>query len=846
MTFSNPVARYRLLREHYRHAHLDVALRGCAFRDSDGTILGYLEDARLRHGRLHLRGWTLADSVTLRLGNAEIMRVPSEERLDVADALGCHSHVGFRASMPFEESPLTIELDRPGGRISVTHRLGIARALARAERRLTLRLWRDALPLAPMVLRGLLRRDRDLPRKVKAALRLGLHSVDATLDARVLARPGKPASVPQAPSEIAVILPVHNAFDLLPETLDRLVRHTDLPCRVLVIEDRSTDQRVQPLLRDWAGLPHGSLHIELLENPRNLGFVGSVNRAFAHLQSTGQIGPVVLLNSDAMVPAGWLSRLVAPLADPLVASATPLSNDAEIFGAPLMCRPVPLAPGQADKIDARLARVISTTAPRPEAPTGVGFCMALSPRWLQRVGGFDAVFGRGYGEEVDWCRRVSAQAGRHVAVPNLFVEHRGGASFGPGKAALIQRNHAVIQQRYPTYDRLVQDFIRRDPLITARMVAALAWADSLPDRPEIPVFIGHSMGGGAEHYLQDRVRLAGVSVVLRFGGTARCRIELDTPDGRLTAETDDLALVQRMILGLKRRRVIYSCAVGDPDLRALPDFLLALSRNAPLELLFHDYLPLSPSYTLLDSDGVYRGLPQPDHGDRAHRYRAADGSETSLRVWRAAWAQVAEASERLVVFSEASRGIVAKAFPAVQDKIALVPHRLLQSMPRLTPPQGARRVLGVLGAIGPQKGAAVISTLARQLEGRPDLGLVLVGRIAPGFPLGRHVPVHGAYAPEDIPALAARYGITHWLMPSVWPETFSYAVHECLATGLPTLAFDLGAQGDAVRLAANGRLLPWAARQRQPEQLAQLIIEALDTEGAAAASMPLRHRIAAG
>jgi len=30
-------------------------------------------------------------------------------------------------------------------------------------------------------------------------------------------------------------------------------------------------------------------------------------------------------------------------------------------------------------------------------------------------------------------------------------------------------------------------------------------------------------------------------------------------------------------------------------------------------------------------------------------------------------------------------------------------------------------------------------------------------------------------------------------------------VHECLATGLPTLAFDLGAQGDAVQEAANGQ-----------------------------------------
>mgnify|MGYP003637598794 FL=1 len=63
---------------------------------------------------------------------------------------------------------------------------------------------------------------------------------------------------------------------------------------------------------------------------------------------------------------------------------------------------------------------------------------------------------------------------------------------------------------------------------------------------------------------------------------------------------------------------------------------------------------------------------------------------------------------------------------------------------------------------------------------------------------------HGPYDVSEIPDLVARYGITCWLVPSIWPETFSFTTHEALATGLPTFAFDLGAQGDAVRNAANG------------------------------------------
>ena len=46
-----------------------------------------------------------------------------------------------------------------------------------------------------------------------------------------------------------------------------------------------------------------------------------------------------------------------------------------------------------------------------------------------------------------------------------------------------------------------------------------------------------------------------------------------------------------------------------------------------------------------------------------------------------------------------------------------------------------------------------------------------------------------------------------WLIPSIWPETFSYAVHEALATGLPVFVFDLGAQAHAAAAAENGHLL---------------------------------------
>ena len=821
------IAQYRWLRDYYMQHHLQLSLPGCRLRDAKGNRIGYLEQVRFHQGRVYLRGWTLARCINLRLGDTQIRRWPSEEREDVASAMGCDSHVGFAASLPYSEGPLLIELESPDPSC-IRHDLRLRTARLRALLRLRLRFWREALPLVPMIARGLMRKDTDLPRRVKTALRLDGNPSDTMLEKAFLAREAGAGTSAGDAGRISLIMPIYNAFDLLPEALGRVVAHTDLAYRLILIEDRSSDARVWPWLRDWVQAQQAQHpdRITLVENEENLGFIRSVNRGF-ELARADNDAVVVLLNSDAMVPPGWASRLIAPLSDPWVATATPMSNDAEIFSAPVICTRTVLEDGQAEAIDNALRSRIADTAPEVAAPTGVGFCMAMRRDWLDHTGGFDTSFGRGYGEEVDWCRRTATKGARHVAVPGLFVEHRGGASFGDAKMALVQKNNAIIAARYPGYNRMVQDFIRDDPLVTARLVAALAWAESLHDLGELPVYVAHSLGGGAENYLQDQVASAPASVVLRLGGAWRCRIELDTPQGRLTANTDDLDLVVRLLRGVARRRVIYSCAVGDPDLSALPGFLLRLASGVSLDILFHDYLPISPSYTLLDHDGTYRGVPAVDHDDAAHRYRRSDGSVMTLAQWRASWGRAVDLAARLVVFSQASADIVAAAFPQAVPRLHMHPHKLLQAIPPLVPADQGRRVIGVLGAIGPQKGAAVLSKLSDRLRGEPDIDLALIGRIAPGFPLAGTVPVHGVYAIEDIPSLAARYGVTHWLIPSIWPETFSYTVHECLATGLPTLAFDLGAQGDAVRAAENGVLLPWTAGQRQPEALADLVVAAL-------------------
>lgn len=818
----------------YSDRHRVIRSRPRALRAGDGRLVGYLDRLELRGNRVEITGWTVAGQVTAALDGTEVSVRPDILRSDVLARFEDARAAGFFLQLPRPEAArarVALTLEEAGGE---THRADLplpgALARTRAEAVLAARFLRDAVPVLPMGLRALSTGDPGLRGAVRDALGLGMLHEALPLSRALLEGGGPPA--PAAGQGVSIVLPVYNAFDLLPEVIDRVERHTDLPWRLIAVEDASPDARVRPWLRERvAALRAAGAEVTLLENAENLGFIRSVNRAFEAARAWPE-DPVVLLNSDAFVPAGWAGRLVAPiLADPEVATVTPMSNDAEIFGTPAICRRTVLAPGQGDAIDAAARALPAALAPVP-APTGVGFCMAMNPKFLADLPAFDTVFGRGYGEEVDWCRRAVALGGRHLGLPGLFVEHRGGESFGSEeKLRLVQRNNAVIEQRYPGYDRAVQAFIRDDPLLTARMALALAWADSLPGA-EIPVFVAHSMGGGAELYLQKVIADLPAALVLRLGGPARYRLELTAEGAVMTGVTGDRDLALDLVQRLRRRRVVYVCAVGDADPLEVPDLLLEMAGDGPLRIEMHDYLPLSPSYTLLGSDGVFRGPVVAPDPDPAHAARRRSGETAELETWQAAWGRAVAAAEEVTAFSEASAALVAAVWP--EARIAVRPHALLHDIPRLAPPPaGAPAVLGVLGNIAPQKGAAVVSALSR-LARKGEM--VMIGNMDPAFTLAPGTAVTGTYSHADLPVLAARHGVTAWLVPSVWPETFCYTVHEALATGLPVLAFDLGAQGAAVRAAPNGVPLDLPREAVAPEVLAERLLAA--ARGLSAAEAP--------
>jgi hypothetical protein len=247
--------------------------------------------------------------------------------------------------------------------------------------------------------------------------------------------------------------------------------------QVVVIDDFTPEPELRAYL---AELP--AHRVELLTSSRNLGFVQTVNRGFGLHPARD----VVILNSDTEVADDWLGRLrQAAYSDRRVATVTPFSNNATILSYPRPNLANALPPGfDTARLDALFAR--TNAGATLDLPTGIGFCLYMRRDALSSLGYFDEkTFGRGYGEENDYCLRASRGGWRNLAALDTFVFHEGSVSFGAERVALQRSAQREIDTRYPEYSRLVSQFVQQDPAKPFRRRVDRARVHEDPDQLEV-------------------------------------------------------------------------------------------------------------------------------------------------------------------------------------------------------------------------------------------------------------------------------------------------------------------------------------------------------------------------
>jgi GT2 family glycosyltransferase len=230
--------------------------------------------------------------------------------------------------------------------------------------------------------------------------------------------------------------------------------------RVLAVDDVSPD----PVLRRYLKQLASENRIDLLINPENLGFIGSVNRALAEVNQ----GDVILLNADTLVPPRFVERLaLAAHSQADIGTATPLSNNGDIFSFPSPGYVNPM-PTYDDMVALDHAAAIANATTVVDTPSGIGFCLYITRRCLEAVGGLSERFERGYLEDVDFCLRARERGFRNVCASSVYVAHYGSKSFKQQKRGLVLHNLGILDDRFPSFRKECLAFEAADPLRPVR------------------------------------------------------------------------------------------------------------------------------------------------------------------------------------------------------------------------------------------------------------------------------------------------------------------------------------------------------------------------------------------
>jgi glycosyltransferase involved in cell wall biosynthesis len=452
----------------------------------------------------------------------------------------------------------------------------------------------------------------------------------------------------------------------------------------------------------------------------------------------------------------------------------------------------------------------------------------MSRTAIDELGGFDPVFGRGYGEEEDWCLRATRAGYTHRLAPRAFVFHEGGASMSA--AGVLDRgkvthegNAAILAARFPERSRLVAEFLAKPVIHALRNQVIDAVIQHLhATRPRVIHWLHADpfspQAGGTERVVRALVEHLASEYfqavvfpddtgVLRIVESANGLRHDESLPIEISSKADPLTMWRRVAREVLR--------IEEADLfhfhhgyrtSAAAAALSAVDADIPLVMTLHDFNLICPRNHLLDRWGAFCGVPS--------SVDICDACVLDHRVPMERWRRTSESAlERADVAIVGDRSILDLVGRAIRlpdaAKIHVLPPPDMAGAV-INPPQsvGERQPTGRVLIPGRteahHKGRRIIEELVARLLAH-GIEVHSIGTAehesAAGF------TVHGEYHSDELDGLLRKIDPDLAIIPSIVPETFSILLTELWRAHLPVLALDAGAIAARIRRTGGGFLV---------------------------------------
>lgn len=227
---------------------------------------------------------------------------------------------------------------------------------------------------------------------------------------------------------VDVVVCIHGALPYVQRCVESVLADDSYPYRLLLMDDGSEDTTSSWLKAFAEAHENVIFHRE----EHRTGYTMTANRALR----LSNADLLILLNSDTMVPSGWIEKLIeCGYSDERIGIFGPLSNIGGWQSLPhtkddkdrWIYNSIP-TDSSISEIDRRVERVSQKAFPR--VPLLNGFCFAIRREVMDAIGCFDEdSFPEGFHEEYDYCLRAAA-AGFDIAIADhTYVYHEKSRSY---------------------------------------------------------------------------------------------------------------------------------------------------------------------------------------------------------------------------------------------------------------------------------------------------------------------------------------------------------------------------------------------------------------------------------
>lgn len=620
--------------------------------------------------------------------------------------------------------------------------------------------------------------------------------------------------------KIDIIVPIYNAFEYTQECIKSVLKHTDLSLnRLVLINDKSPDEKILPMLLKYKS-ENSDKNIEVVDNEENLGFVKTVNKGMLLSESD-----VILLNSDTEVTKNWIEKITAcAYSNEYIATVTPLTNNGTIASVPNFGIDNELPKNMS--LDEYSQMIENISAHRyPQLTTGNGFCLFIKRSVIDEIGVFDdETFGKGYGEENDFCYRALDYGYSHVLCDDTFIYHKGTQSFKKenltaSRAALIDKHMALLKAKYPLYVNKTDLFLAINPLKDIQENIDLNIA--LYKKKKILYLVNEwetdmVMTGGTSLHLKDIILANNKN---NIASLVLAPDKFDLSRFKLYLYTDSYA---REIANYKTDINQYSqiaytnnCYIKmlenifesfKIDILHVHHFLfqsfdaidIAKKYNIYSVVTLHDLYMICPSINKVYKD-KYCEYDSSSNCKDCLKKRYGLGNDI-IENWQKTCKNVLSKFDLRIVPSENTQ----KLFKAIYKELdfEVVEHGVEVIDVSCVKPVKANGCFNVafVGAMAIHKGGNILKELKNKNVGK-DIKIHLFGKseIPALYKSSANYINHGPYTRGELPKLLIENGIDLVCIFATWPETYSYTLTECYMAHIPVLTFDLGAVGDRVK-----------------------------------------------